>query len=1566
MLNKIRAALSGGLLAALATLALPASAQVHQYVTGNEQTDSRLQIQISDGDYFRNYGEAIYYSTAFDLAQVTLRVQYNLRPARTRAVFINACDTSFSQYYGQATNNSFFEPQWQFAVKGADQRAFSAWYDLPATEPKGRDPCRLTFSPARIAAMKKLHAPTQTAHLRVRMKFGRVLSALWQSPVADFENIYSPEFDLTPPPSGTYSLSRPVVGDLTKITDQYLVTPQHHRFYTGRNAAAYVWGLVYKNPGNERLRYAASFPNFQYDSVNFNGFLSTAGTSNRLVVGQLYPETSQTLAFPTGVPLLPVNARPYLRVEAHAAAQPYGQSLKKVFMIPHVNRTPEFEYGYIAPDGTFKNISNCKISLAKCFTRNEDVFFAFKVKDPDLIHEISGGFYRGSLPDPQNRAKIGRNGFTVQITSAPAQLTTATEALVTTEYYLNFTFPYLTRIWNGIFFDIQVRDRLGGVHKHTYTLDVPPHPFGGIEIGYEAKNTGRPDVRGDGSGVIIGSHQAITFPGYERRTSNWYIGTTWIKTSPATAVTARLDLTPALATLAHQQNAPVRLESVYYKGTLAHTIVAAMTPVRIVLTGTIDGLYSGRGRAQVQAGANLPNWQNRVRSSELYNNARGDGQLESLQVAGATPHNISFNDWEPVYNRAGRFPPATAWKSPPVYQARMRIYQYNHIIALMESNLFTLQPPTAAAIGLMLTLYDSDGNRRATPGEVFEVNLPHRPAHAYFRGDLDWEFSATENFSHTITTITQPGAGVTGRYTLGSWPMPGPYFRARFTGQDKLSNSHTLTTAAWFLGTRPAVAATLRLQSDVFNATSVLTLDTAGVNAPDGGRFIEYGWEIDSPVVIPAPPSIPTSRGPTYTLNLDDFQRLKPEYKIRATAIYLDNYNHRTTVTARRTFTELATLGPAPTEIEFTLQPPASGGAGGLYSITLTRLVDANGPGTFTYTWQTRRGNSGAYLTLAVTTATYPLAAEDFATGAGAPEVRVGVTHWDATGTPATFYRSAGVPQHPAEGAVMLTATRWTAGSTISLALPPRDLNGIKNVHYAWGTEQAALRATTAGYVVHREDFNPARVLALTLRIEDLWGAWTTLTTAPLTLAQPPTGALTIYSRTGPLTLGAVLGVLTREIQDPNGGAVGNFQWRGAGAAGAGTEYTLTGPVLAALQAGQTLKVQATHHDDFGFSTTLHARYRWNDNPAARNRPVRGALGLDAPWSYTPHMTVTALVNDVTDENGIYQIDYFWRVNYSNRPAAPFVAGTSVWIRQPADWSPGGRAPQIELKVVVLDRLGYTENLHYQHQHQDRQPAALTLTAGHYQPGGRVTSTRAVEDYNGIRPATARHYWERGQKNFNTPERLTLTTAHYELAARDFSGSASWLRRVTEYEDWLGTPTTVRTAPFQINQPATGSIAVLVRDQRVLLGATVKVQAAGITDPNGGRLGKYYWELDTVPVTTGPELILTPPLYQSVHAGATLRVTMQLRDRFGWHTNFASTLDLSNLVLEQPTTGQPEITGPRHFNSGAEFNIDLTNVTDPNGRGKFTWVWQKTLDHGASWRTLGAPTGPLTLRVSGV
>ena len=183
-------------------------------------------------------------------------------------------------------------------------------------------------------------------------------------------------------------------------------------------------------------------------------------------------------------------------------------------MRPHVNRRPQFDYGYLDAAGEFQNMSRCEIVPDECFPTDRSALFVFKVTDPDLVHEVKGSFYRGAKENVNDRQPPGNQTFSRQFSTQQKPGTAVPHVTMTTRYNVGYTFRYTNERFNGVFFDITVRDQLGGIHTHTYTLQVPERHHGGLHLGYEAIDNGRADVLADGSGTLISSIKYVIFPGF--------------------------------------------------------------------------------------------------------------------------------------------------------------------------------------------------------------------------------------------------------------------------------------------------------------------------------------------------------------------------------------------------------------------------------------------------------------------------------------------------------------------------------------------------------------------------------------------------------------------------------------------------------------------------------------------------------------------------------------------------------------------------------------------------------------------------------------------------------------------------------------------------------------------------------------------------------------------------------------------------------------------------------------------------------------------------------------------
>ena len=190
------------------------------------------KLEIQDGAFYRTNRDAIYHKSSFDLDNTRLSLLLNISRNGAIPNYINACDAKFSSYYNKGSINAFLNPQWQFGVKILSQSHFT-WYDLPTLSVNtADDPCEFHFSRALITKINTMYPHINKNEFRVRMRFGLVLTPIEQDPSLQYCNIYSPEFNLTPEPTGGYEFQAPATIDLLKTTDEYSVTPTNHFFYT--------------------------------------------------------------------------------------------------------------------------------------------------------------------------------------------------------------------------------------------------------------------------------------------------------------------------------------------------------------------------------------------------------------------------------------------------------------------------------------------------------------------------------------------------------------------------------------------------------------------------------------------------------------------------------------------------------------------------------------------------------------------------------------------------------------------------------------------------------------------------------------------------------------------------------------------------------------------------------------------------------------------------------------------------------------------------------------------------------------------------------------------------------------------------------------------------------------------------------------------------------------------------------------------------------------------------------------------------------------------------------------
>ena len=216
-----------------------ANANIHQWVTGNEQTNSRLQVRIEDkrNSFDREYTRALQDRISFDLNSAKVVAYYNVNsPTESARAFINSCQTYLAASYRRGHTNIFFAPQWQYGIRKYSDN-FTTWYDLPprVASPSDIDEnlCEYQFTPEIANYIRTNYPYFHQDEVKIRAKFGLVLSAANQLPAGIFSNIYTPAFDMTPNPVGNFRIEKPAKVNLASFEDRYSINDSDVFMYTG-------------------------------------------------------------------------------------------------------------------------------------------------------------------------------------------------------------------------------------------------------------------------------------------------------------------------------------------------------------------------------------------------------------------------------------------------------------------------------------------------------------------------------------------------------------------------------------------------------------------------------------------------------------------------------------------------------------------------------------------------------------------------------------------------------------------------------------------------------------------------------------------------------------------------------------------------------------------------------------------------------------------------------------------------------------------------------------------------------------------------------------------------------------------------------------------------------------------------------------------------------------------------------------------------------------------------------------------------------------------------------------
>ena len=419
----------------------------------------------------------------------------------------------------------------------------------------------------------------------------------------------------------------------------------------------------------------------------------------------------------------------------------------------------------------------------------------------------------------------------------------------------------------------------------------------------------------------------------------------------------------------------------------------------------------------------------------------------------------------------------------------------------------------------------------------------------------------------------------------------------------------------------------------------------------------------------------------------------------------------------------------------------------------------------------------------------------------------------------------------------------------------------------------------------------PAYVRML-VTLTDPWDGTTALTTAPITINQPPQGLLWLENNNSPITAGMTIRAITIGIQDPNGGQIRDYYWQVNGTVQQTTtepEWEVPAPLVPALAAGNPVAVAARYEDALGWRATV---------TTARNFNQRRELTVEitGPPAFAPGNVYTAVLATSAPAGGTpapeVSINYQWGFEATEIRRAPDVAGKIVVeeVRQPFAPIAGAtaavytmQAPELtgrrNLQVLVQQATAPGLMIGTQARLAGINApvtgtVALAVTGVSVGAVARVSGT--LQDNNGL-VATLWAWESAPEPTFQTPRLLTRATAAQYTLQRDELAGNEYLRARLGGRDSAGAITWITTAPHRINYPPVGQLklrTVSASNGQI----TFVADFSGLSDPNGAlRVVRQSW--------TSPESTLTLLLSGYVVGSAAapaVRYVAEVEDALGF------------------------------------------------------------------------------------
>ena len=755
---------------------------------------------------------------------------------------------------------------------------------------------------------------------------------------------------------------------------------------------------------------------------------------------------------------------------------------------------------------------------------------------------------------------------------------------------------------------------------------------------------------------------------------------------------------------------------------------------------------------------------------------------------------------------------------------------------------------------------------------------------------------------------------------------------------------HSDTAAGGSLG--------IEIQSGVIAEDAVVELDTAGISDINGGGIVSHSWHLDNGAAIVG------ATAATYILSSANLTLSEIRNGVlHSEVLYRDSFGYET----RFSITlfgegddeeydpdnpnELDSIGTGTVAISGTI----SFAANEKYTADISDIApnDANGKGTFTYSWHTSTDGGTNYdLISGATLELYTLALSDFAGANANAEVhlRVSVVHTDFGGFDQSYLATLIHSDTAAGGSLGIEIQSGVIAEDAVVELDTAgisDINGGGIISHSWHLDNGAaiVGETSATYTLQAANLTLSEIRNGVLHSEvlyrDNFGYETRFSITlfgegddeeydpnnPNELDSLGTGTVAI---SGTISF-AANEKYTADISDiaPNdANGKGDFAYSWHTSTDGGNNYTqITGATLelytlalsdfagANANAEVHLRVSVVHTDFGGFDQSYLATLIHSDTAAG------GSLGIGIQSGVIAEDAIVELdTAAISDINGGGIVSHSWHLDNG----AAIVGETSAtYTLQAANLTLSEiRNGVLHSEVLYRDSFGYETRFSItlfgegdDEEYDPDNPNELdSMGTGTVAISGTISfaaNEKYTADISDIAPNDANgkgdfaYSWQASTDGGNNYNLITdANSESYTLALSDFAGANAnaevHLRVSVVHTDFGGFDQSYLATLIHSDTAAGGSLGIGIQSGVIAEDAIVELDTAAISDINGGGIVSHSWHLDNgaaiAGATAATYTLQAANLTLSEIRNGVLHSEVLYRDSFGYETRFSITL----------------------------------------------------------------------------